>query len=118
MYYHIQEINFPIHECKIRFHIVAASLYLADGSAATLQSHLPNIKMSQKLTPFLNNYDISGIGLLVRGRSNSQEKKDIECTYDHRIVMMNYLILKFYNGGSIKPVKAIDKSFPEFLDIF
>tara|TARA_Y100000385_G_C12998073_1_gene595863 strand:- start:28 stop:1215 length:1188 start_codon:yes stop_codon:yes gene_type:complete len=46
-------------------------------------------------------------------------KKIAEITVpeDHRIVMMAALFLKTFDGGSVQPEAAINKSFPEFFEL-
>lgn len=70
------------------------------------------------LDRFKIKYSLSEELLKIEGPMQSNEKIDVHCSYDHRIVMMNYLILKKLGKGTIEPIQAINKSFPEFLKIF
>jgi len=63
-------------------------------------------------------YDEGVDELIVEGVAPKVFKRDIQCAFDHRIVMMNTLFLKHNNGGEVSHPEAVKKSFTGFFDIF
>ncbi|MEX1099076.1 MAG: hypothetical protein WEB87_01540, partial [Bacteriovoracaceae bacterium] len=44
--------------------------------------------------------------------------KRLVTAFDHRMVMTGTLFLKINGGGEISPAEAVEKSFPEFFEVF
>lgn len=71
------------------------------------------------LEVFNISHELDGDTLVIHGaKDNLTNKTNINCSFDHRIVMMNALFLKYNNGGELNSSSAVDKSFGNFFKIF
>lgn len=68
------------------------------------------------LDEFNIQYEIERDTLIISGGDRIREKRDLELEYDHRMVMTGYLFLKHNGGGTLKPSKAVSKSFKNFFE--
>lgn len=59
-----------------------------------------------------------GKSLFIKGNKNRiKEKRDLNLPNDHRMVMTGALFLLHHGGGTLAPVTAVEKSYPEFFDL-
>ena len=59
-----------------------------------------------------------GKSLFIKGDKNRiKEKRDLSLPNDHRMVMTGALFLIHHGGGTLAPVTAVEKSYPEFFDL-
>lgn len=70
------------------------------------------------LDTFNVSYHLKGNTLLIKGSDKLNDAKNVKCSYDHRIVMMNALFLKHNQGGQLEPEAAVAKSFKGFFEVF
>lgn len=114
-------------DASLSLDLIPTLVYLSICSDIQLTiSNLKNLeyKESNRLQAIIDCLDHFNIKYSLADTLKIYEKKtpikqsQLTVVHDHRIVMMNYLILKTCSGGAISPIEAINKSFPEFLDIF
>jgi 3-phosphoshikimate 1-carboxyvinyltransferase len=116
-------------DCSRCLDLVPSLAYLFSYAKGHFKlTHIDNLKHKESdryaeiikcLKEFNVEYKLIDSGIEIKGdRENIVVKKEIHCSYDHRIVMMNSLFLKHNNGGKLEPAIAVNKSFPEFFDIF
>lgn len=104
-----------------------AFLFAYSYGSFTLK-HLENLRYKESnrleeiiksLNVFNISYELIGDTLVIHGsKDNLTSKIKVNCSFDHRIVMMNTLFLKYNNGGEINSFSAVDKSFGNFFKIF
>ena len=70
----------------------------------------------------LNTFDreayTDGKALFIKGdKDRISEKRDLNLPNDHRMVMAGALFLLHHGGGTLAPITAVEKSYPEFFDL-
>lgn len=116
-------------DAAISLDLIPSLIVLYLSSSVTMRIlNIENLKYKESnrldeiiktLKIFNCDFNLNGNSLeLMQAKAFEIESMSINCAHDHRIVMMNYLLLKLNKGGEIAPIAAINKSFPEFLEIF
>ena len=60
-----------------------------------------------------------GESIVLKGESRRlSEMRDIILPDDHRMVMAATLFLRHHGGGSVSPAEAVEKSYPNFFELF
>lgn len=62
-------------------------------------------------------YDDIRFELTLFGNSPKVESVEFDCPQDHRIIMMAYLFMRVNNGGVLKNISSVSKSFPDFFTV-
>lgn len=70
------------------------------------------------LAAFERKSEVSNGSLIIYGKADSQAPKNVTVADDHRMVMVASLFLRHHQGGSISPAEAVNKSYPQFFDLF
>ncbi|MFA7613599.1 MAG: hypothetical protein WCY48_05125 [Candidatus Caldatribacteriota bacterium] len=71
------------------------------------------------LKAFGVSYKAVGTRLMIQGSYEKfEESVNLELPDDHRMVMSAALFMRYNEGGSVSPFEAVDKSYPEFFQLF
>ncbi len=76
------------------------------------------VEVMTLLEKFGRETSTDGESLVITGHRNLVIKEiDLELPNDHRLVMAGTLFLLHHSGGSVTPMKAVSKSYPDFFEL-
>ncbi len=120
-----QNISFDMSDCLDLFPAISFLLSHIKGrheltgleNLAHKESNRMN-EVCRLLKEFERYYEATNSELIIHGSHEICGEKHLELPDDHRIVMTAALFLRHHSGGNLSREKSVEKSYPQFFELF